>query len=119
GFGLRLVGSASGGDLLLVLPVSVAWAVDDDDVAVVDHAIDEGGGAEVIAEVITPALPRDVAGDHRRALVVVPGEQDLLHQSRAPGLVALDLLEPDLVDDEQLGADVRLERAGERVVGEA
>jgi hypothetical protein len=38
-----------------VLPVSIVWAVDDDDVAVVEQAVDEGSRAEVIAEVVARA----------------------------------------------------------------
>lgn len=46
---------ARSASVLLVLPVSIAWAVDDDDVAVVEQAFDEGSRAEVIAEVVAPA----------------------------------------------------------------
>jgi hypothetical protein len=51
----------------------------------------------VIAEVVAPALPGNIAGDDRREAMIVPREQDLLHEAGAPSLVALDLLEPDLV----------------------
>src|SRR5689334_22668579 len=62
GFGHRPGRGACRADLLLVLPVSIAWPVDDDDVAVVEQPVDEGGRAEVIAEVVAPAFPGDVAG---------------------------------------------------------
>src|SRR5262249_17804931 len=69
GHSRRRRGGARGADVLLVLPISIAWTVDDDDVAVVEQAVDEGRGAEVIAEVVAPGFPRDVAGDDGRALL--------------------------------------------------
>src|SRR5262249_4374715 len=96
GIGPRRGGGAHGADVLLVLPVSIAWTVDDDHVAVVEQAIDESGGAEMITEVVAPALPGDVARDDRRELLIVPGEQHLLHEAGAARLVAFDLLEADL-----------------------
>src|SRR5262249_28094267 len=106
-------------DLLLVLPVSIAWPVDDDDVAAVNQPVDEGGRAEVVAEVVAPAFPRDVAGDDRRAVVVVPGKQHLLDEAGASRLVALAFLEAYLVYDQELRTGIRLERVPEGVVGEA
>jgi len=84
-----------------------------------EETIDQRSRAEVIAEVVAPRLPRDVARDDRRETFVVSGEQDLLHEPRPAGCVAFDLLKTDFVDDEELRARVRLERLYERVVGEA
>jgi hypothetical protein len=49
---------ARGVAILLVLPISMAWAVCADDVAVVERAIDEGCRVEVIAEVVASSIPR-------------------------------------------------------------
>ena len=44
-----------------------------DDVAMVEQAIDESGRTEVIAEVVAPAVPGDVAGDDGRRFRVRHG----------------------------------------------
>ena len=45
----------AGRDLLLVLPVAVAGALDADDVALVEKAVEDGRGAELIVEVVVGA----------------------------------------------------------------
>ena len=80
--------------------VPPAGSVDDDDVASVDEAVEQGGRAEVVVEVVAPGLPGDVAGDDGGASLVVPGQQDFLHQAGSLGVSALDLLEADLINHE-------------------
>lgn len=83
-----------------------------------EEAVDESAGAKVVCEVVAPGVPGNVAGDDRGALLVARKE-DLLHEPGPAGDGALDLLEADLVEDEELGRGVGLEGVLEGVVGEA
>ena len=47
-------------------PLSVGQTVDHDHVTVVQKAVDNGHGPEVVVKIFAPVLPGDVAGDDAR-----------------------------------------------------
>ena len=65
-----------------VLPHAIAVAADRHEVAVVDEAIDERGGHDVIAKDVAPLLEALVGRQHRRRVLVAP-RHELKEEHRA------------------------------------
>src|SRR5271166_479472 len=88
-----------------MLAHAVAVSADVDDVAVVDEAVDERAGHDVIAQDLAPVIKALVAGEHRaRRLVASAHELEKEHGPRpTDGQIA------DLVDDQETGEDQRLQ----------
>src|SRR5437763_8842115 len=98
GFGLR---SGQAPDEVPVLAHAVAVPPDVDDVAVVEEAVDERGGHDVVTKHLAPVLETLVARQHGAGMLVAAGhELEKEHRSRpAEGQVA------NLVDDHEAGED--------------
>jgi hypothetical protein len=85
------------GDEGCVLAESIAGALDLDDLGVVEQAIEQGGGDDLVAEDVAPFAEAAVGGeDHGAALVA--GVDELEEQVGAAGG---DRQVADLVDDEE------------------
>src|SRR5690348_15352262 len=54
---------------------TVAGSVDREDFAVMEEAVEDGGGDDVVAEELAPAIERYVAGDHQRTPRVAGRDQ--------------------------------------------
>ena len=76
---------------------SVAVAADVDEMAVVQHSIDEGSGHDIIAQDLAPLFEALVGSQHGRGTLVAP-IHELEEQHRAG---VIDWQIPDLIDDEQ------------------
>src|SRR5215204_4154674 len=79
------------------LAEAVAFALERDDVGVVDEPVDEGGGDHGVAEDLAPGLKAAVAGDDDRAAFVAARDQREEQVRR----LALEREVADLVDDQQ------------------
>jgi hypothetical protein len=109
----RVGGRVEGVPELGVVPHAIAVAADVDDVAVMQEAVDERGGHDVVAEDLAPLLEALVRGeDGGRALVSASHELVEEHGAGAgDGQVA------DLVDDEKRRIGERLEAVAELARG--
>ena len=91
------------GQLLLHVPEAEAAAVDLQDMAVVEQAIEDGGGQDLVAgQHLRPFADALVGGDQGAAALVAMVD-DLEQQV---GLVPVQGLEAELVDDQQTGGHV-------------
>ena len=104
---------AGGGDaaeVAVLEPVAVAFEADD--VGVVDQAVDHGGGNGVVAEDLTPAAERLVAGDDDAGGLVAGGDE----LEEQVGGLGLERDVAHFVDDDEgvasQAGDLGLEAAG-------
>ena len=92
---------------------SEALSVDEDGVAVVEEAVEDGACERgVVAEESRPLVVGEVGGDDGAAVLVPQGE-DLEEEA---GAVVVDGEVAHLVEDEELGIGVELHLADERSV---
>ena len=73
--------------------------MESDDAAVVDDAVDDGGGHVAVAEHVAPSAELEVRGEDDASPFVAVGD-DL---EQEPGAVDVDGQVSELVDDEQVG----------------
>jgi hypothetical protein len=92
-----------------VVPEAVAVTADVDHVAVVQEAVDERGGHDVVAEDLAPLLEAPIRGEDRGGGLVASGHE-LVEEH---GAVAGDGQVADLVDDEERRVGERLEAVAE------
>ncbi len=76
---------------------AVGVAVDGDDLGVVDEAVDECGGNDIVGEDFAPAAEWHVRGDQDRALFVAAGDE----LEEQVGGIGVERQVADLVDDDQ------------------
>ena len=79
-----------------MLAHAVAVAPDVDDMAMVQHSVDEGRGHDLVAEDLAPLLEALVGGQHRRVVLVAPADE--LEEEDGP--FPADREVSDLVDDQ-------------------
>src|SRR5271157_712188 len=99
-------GGVGGGVVVFHAP---AGTVDGDDVAVVEEAVEDGGGEDLVGEDLAPFAEGLVAGDDDGALLVAAGD-DLEDEV---GVVAGQGEVAGFVDDQDGGAQVAAELAAE------
>ena len=88
-------------------------ASDGQDVAVVEQAIEDGGGDDGVAKDVAPLADAPIVGEEDRASFVLSGYE----LEEEMGGVFLEGQVSDLVDDQDLG--LRVERVGRRSRGGA
>src|SRR5207245_5501399 len=98
GFGL---GGGQAPDEVPVLAHAVAIPPDVDDVAVVEEAVDERGGHDVVAKHLAPVFEALVARQHGAGMLVAARHQ--LEEEHRPGPAEGQI--PDLVDDHEARED--------------
>ena len=87
--------------------------MESDDAAMVDDAVDDGGGHVAVAEHVAPSAELEVRGEDDASPFVAVGD-DL---EQEPGAVDVDGQVSELVDDEQVGLADGLEFLVEPVLG--
>ena len=87
--------------------------MESDDAAVVDDAVDDGGGHVAVAEHVAPSAELEVRGEDDASPFVAVGD-DL---EQEPGAVDVDGQVAEFVDDEQVGLADGLEFLVEPVLG--
>ena len=85
---------------------AIAFAVDGDDLGVMQEAVDDGSGGGHIGQELAPFLQRPVAG-HDGGLVFVTAHDDL--QQIFAGVFG-HLLQPHVVNDDEVGLQVSAQR---------
>lgn len=81
---------------------AVGPALDLEDDGSLHEAIEEGHGQRAVGQVLAPLVEVDVGYEGGRVLLVSSGNDLLKQMSRLWALVALDLVEPEFVDDEEV-----------------
>lgn len=92
---------------------AVGVAVDSDDLGVMDEAVDECGGDDVVGEDFAPTAEWHVRGDQNRALFVATGNE----LEEQVGGVGVEWEVADLVDDDQSVAAEPFEFGGQAAGG--
>ena len=77
----------------------VAVAPDVDDVASVEHPVEQRGGHDLVVQGLSPLLEALVGGEHGRSVLVAPVDKLEEQDGAAPG----DREVADLVDDQECG----------------
>ncbi len=94
---------------------AVALAFGDDDDGVVQEPVEHGGGGGVLGQEPAPGVEGPVAGDAEGASFVGGGDEP----EQQLGAGEVEGREAELVDDDQVGAEQRVDDLGDAVVGEA
>jgi hypothetical protein len=99
---------------------AVARAIDVDADRVHGKAVEDRGGEGGVAEEAAPVAEPDVRGDGGGD-TTVPSIHEVVQGMRGGRLIAtlLDLAEPDIVNDQEVGASPGLEAAGVGAIGKA
>ena len=92
-----------------------AFAVEGDDVAVVEEAVEDRGGGRCVRQELGPALEVDVGGDRHEALFVGSGDEP----EEVIGGDAVQRREPQVVDDDEVVAAGAARWFPDGVVGQA
>ena len=96
-----------------MLPHAIAVAADVDDMAVMQQAIDERSGHDLVAQDLAPLLEAFIGGQHSGCALIAPVDE--LEEEHGAGLA--DRQVADLVDDQERRIGEDLEAASQLAGG--
>ena len=91
---------------------TIRLAFDLEDHGSFHEAVEESHGNRAIGQIVSPFVEVDIGHEGGRALLVSSGDDLVKQMSRLVTLGALDAVEPEFVDDEEIGARIAPAEAG-------